>query len=85
MPRVPYPRAVDSIMYTIVCSRPNICRLVAFVSRCMEFLGKARWKTMKWILIYVNGIIDIVYQRDDNGSKTMVHGYSNHTRDLNEH
>ena len=35
MSRVPYASVVGSLMYTMVCTRPNITHAVVFFSRCM--------------------------------------------------
>ena len=35
MARVPYANAVDSLMYAMVCTRPNITQAVSVVSRYM--------------------------------------------------
>lgn len=40
MSRVPYASAVGSLMYVIVCTRPDISQAVSVVSRYMENPGK---------------------------------------------
>ena len=37
---VPYASAVDSLMYAMVCTRPNIAHAVGVLSRFMSKLGK---------------------------------------------
>ena len=40
MEKVPYAIAVGSLMYAMVCTRPDIAQAVGLVSRYMENLGK---------------------------------------------
>ncbi|GKG00977.1 retrovirus-related pol polyprotein from transposon TNT 1-94, partial [Tanacetum coccineum] len=50
MKTVPYSSAVRSLMYAMVCTRPNLAHAVSVVSRFMANPGKAHWKVVKWIL-----------------------------------
>ena len=40
MTHVPYASAVDSLMYAMVCTRPNLSQVVSMISRYMHDLGK---------------------------------------------
>jgi hypothetical protein len=40
MSRVPYSSVVGSLMYVMVCSRPNLSYAMSLVSRCMANPGK---------------------------------------------
>ena len=40
MSRVPYASAVGSLMYAMVCTRPDIAHVVGFLSRYMSKPGK---------------------------------------------
>eukprot|EP00253_Pinus_taeda_P025478 PITA_25478 len=51
MSRVPYASAVGSLMYAMVCTRPDIAHAVGVLSRFMSKLGKEHWTT-------VNGFSD---------------------------
>lgn len=44
--RVPYSSAVGSLMYTMVCTRPDLAQAVSTVSRYMTNLGKEHWKSV---------------------------------------
>ena len=44
MSRVPYSSIVGSLMYVMLCSRPDLAYAVGAVSRYMAKLGKERWK-----------------------------------------
>jgi hypothetical protein len=50
MSRLPYSLAVGSLMYAIVCTRPDIAHAMRVVSRYMNNLGKEHWQEVKWIL-----------------------------------
>jgi len=49
MSRVPYASAVGSLMYAMVCARPDLAYAVAVstVNRFMSNLGKQHWKAVK--------------------------------------
>ena len=55
MKNVPYSSAVGSLMYTMVCTRPDIAHAVGVVSRFMSNPGKEHWAAVKWILRYLRG------------------------------
>ena len=46
---------VGSLMYAMVCTRPNIAHAVGVVSRYMSHLGIEHWNVVKWILRYLRG------------------------------
>ena len=47
MDRVPYASAIGSLMYAMVCTRPDIAHAVGVVSRYMSNPGKHHWKAIK--------------------------------------
>ena len=55
MAKVPYTSAIRSLMYAVVCTRPDIDYAVGDVSRFMSNPGKAHWEAMKGILRYLRG------------------------------
>ena len=73
MSRVPYSSAVGSLMYAMVCTRPDISHAVGVVSRYMNNLGKEHWEEIKWILKYLRGIA--THALCFGGSDTVLHGY----------
>jgi ATP-binding cassette subfamily B (MDR/TAP) protein 1 len=58
METIPYASGVESIMYGMVCTRPDIAHAVSMVSRFMCNLGQAHWSALKWIFRYLNGSSD---------------------------
>ncbi|KAL9266853.1 Retrovirus-related Pol polyprotein from transposon TNT 1-94-like protein, partial [Drosera capensis] len=55
MSSVPYSSAVGSLMYAMVCTRPDIAHAVGVVSRFLSNPGKQHWEAVKWILRYLKG------------------------------
>ena len=73
--RVPYASAVGSIMYAMVCTRPDISQAVSVVSRYMDKPGKAHWSAVKWILRYLKGTSKLGLLFSAQSSCTVI-GYS---------
>ena len=65
MSRVPYASAVGSLMYAMVCTRPDIAHAVGVLSRFMSNPGKEHWTAMKQVFRYLHGTSDygLCYQR----------------------
>ena len=55
MEKVPYASAVGSLMYAMVCTRPDIAHAVGCVSRFVSNPGKEHWNAVKWIMRYLRG------------------------------
>ena len=53
MEKVPYASAIGSLMYAMVCTRPDIAYAVGKTSRYLANLGKQHWEAVKWILRYL--------------------------------
>jgi len=58
MAKVPYFFVVGSLMYAMVCTRPDIAHAVGVVSRYLDNPGKEHWEVVKWILRYLRGSSD---------------------------
>ena len=68
--RIPYASTVGSLMYTMICMRPDIAHVVRAVSKYMANPGKQHWEAVKWILRYLKGTkeVGLCYRR---GSQTL--------------
>jgi hypothetical protein len=55
MSHVPYASVVGSLMYAMVCTRPNIAHAVGVLSRYMSKPGKEHWTTIKRVFRYLCG------------------------------
>ena len=53
MKEVPYASAVGSLMYAMLCTRPDICFAVGMVSRYQSNPGREHWTAVKHILKYL--------------------------------
>ncbi|KAG8478601.1 hypothetical protein CXB51_028410 [Gossypium anomalum] len=62
MSHVLYSSAVRSLMYAMVCSRPDLSYAVSAVSRYMANPGKEHWKAVQWILRYLRGTTNVCLQ-----------------------
>ncbi|GKB97018.1 retrovirus-related pol polyprotein from transposon TNT 1-94 [Tanacetum coccineum] len=59
MSRVSYASAVGSLMFVMICTRPDIAHAVGVVSRYMAKPGRGHWEALKRILRYVKGTLDV--------------------------
>ena len=73
MSEVPYASVVSNLMYTMVCTRPDIAQAVRVVTRYMSNPGKEHWRAIKWILRYMKGNSDMTLCYD--GTDVRLHGY----------
>ncbi|KAH9726513.1 Integrase catalytic domain-containing protein [Citrus sinensis] len=73
MSRVPYASVVGSLIFAMICIRPDIAQAVGAVSRYMANPGGEHWIAVKRILRYIKGTSDVAlcYGR----SEFTVRGY----------
>jgi hypothetical protein len=57
MSHIPYVSAVGSLMYEMVCTRPDIAHAVGILSKYMSKPGKEHWTTVKRVFRYLCGTI----------------------------
>jgi len=55
---VPYASAVGSLLYAMVCIRPDIAHVVGVLSKFMSKLGKENWIVVKRVFRYLRGTSD---------------------------
>ena len=78
MNSIPYANIVGSLMYVMVCTRPDITYAESLVSRYMANPRKAHWKKLMWILRYINGSLNrvLIYGGAlGEDSKIVIEGY----------
>ncbi|GKF50841.1 retrovirus-related pol polyprotein from transposon TNT 1-94 [Tanacetum coccineum] len=73
MSRVPYALAMGSLMFAMICTRPDIAHAVGVVSRYMAEPGREHWEAVKKILRYIKGTSDVALCFGD--SDLIVKGY----------
>ncbi|KAL0549643.1 hypothetical protein IC582_014130 [Cucumis melo] len=76
MSYVPYYNATGSLMYLMVCTRPDLAHSSILVSQYMGNPGKIHWEATKWVFRYLVGIESkgLLY-KPPNGSKLRVSGF----------
>ncbi|CAL0304779.1 unnamed protein product [Lupinus luteus] len=76
MSHIPYASAVGSLVYAMVCTRPDLAYAVSMVSRYMHNPGKDHWSAVKWIFRYLKGTsgIGLVFDRNKATTDDVV-GY----------
>ncbi|KAH9752632.1 hypothetical protein KPL71_014771 [Citrus sinensis] len=85
MARVPYASAVGSLIYAMVCTRPDISQAVSMVSRYMHNPGINQWLAVKWILRYLYGTVDVgLLFKNDCGQQCVGYCDSDFAGDLDK-
>ncbi|CAL9112903.1 unnamed protein product, partial [Musa textilis] len=84
MVKVPYSSAIGSIMYAMVCTRPDISQAVSVVSRYMSCPGKTHWQAVKWILRYLKGTSDACLEFGKNHDTLIGFVDSDYAADLDK-
>lgn len=59
MSKIPYANIVGSVMYTMICTRPDIAHAISVASRYMSYPGKEHWLALKHILRYLKNHDDL--------------------------
>lgn len=76
MEKVPYASGIESIMYGMAYSHPDLAFNVSVVSRFMSNPGRTHWEAMEWVLKYIKGSVDtgMLYCQEE-GETDMLVGY----------
>ena len=74
MDEIPYASAVGSLMYAMVCTRPDIAHAVSTVSRFLSNPGKEYWNAVKWIMRYFKGTNNL--SLSFGGEKPLLVGFT---------
>ena len=74
MDKVPYASAIGSLMYAMICTRPDIAHAVGVVSRFMSNPGKEHWEAVKWIFRYLRGnsSLSLCFTKSEKGLQGYV-------------
>ena len=56
MKNIPYASTLGSLMYTQVCTRPDISYVVGMLGRYQSNLGLEHWKAAKKVMRYLRGL-----------------------------
>jgi hypothetical protein len=71
---IPYASAIGSLMYAMLCTRPDICFVVGMVSRYQSDPGPAHWTAVKHIIKYLKRTRD--YMLVFGGEDLVPIGYT---------
>ncbi|KAL0333148.1 UNVERIFIED_CONTAM: Retrovirus-related Pol polyprotein from transposon TNT 1-94 [Sesamum calycinum] len=74
MTKISYASAVGSLMYAMMCTRPDLCFAVGMVSRYQSNPGPDHWVAVKRILRYLKGTSDLALCY--HGGSLRLVGYS---------
>ena len=74
MARVSYASAVGSLMYAMLCTRPDICFAVGIVSRYQSNPKPVHWQVVNTIFQYLRGTSDLILCY--KGRDLRLRGYS---------
>ena len=74
MSRIPFASAIGSLMYAMLCTRPDICYAVGIVSRYQSDPGEEHWIAVKHILKYLRRTRDYMLVYSSGSMKTI--GYT---------
>ena len=74
MEKIPYASAIGSIMYAMLCTRPDVAFALSVTSRFQANPGESHWEAMKCILKYLRRTKDLflVY----GGEELKLQGYT---------
>ncbi|XP_042003806.1 secreted RxLR effector protein 161-like [Salvia splendens] len=77
MKNIPYANIIGSVMYVMICTRPDLAHAVSITSRYMSNPGKAHWQALKWMLRYLRGSSDygIMYKGFGDQTKDIIEGF----------
>lgn len=84
MAKVPYSSAVGSLMYAMICTRPDLSYAVSMVSRYMANPGKEHWAAVKWIFRYLRGTSSLCLRFGKTDSGVLGYVDSDYAKDLDK-
>jgi len=88
MTHVFYASAVGSLMYAMICIRPDLSQAVSLVSRYMHNPDRGHWEVVKCTLRYIKGTIDVdlVFEKNSIGKHKCIRCVDfDYVRDLDKH
>ena len=76
MDKIPYASAVGSIMYAMLCTRPNVSYSLSMTSRFQSDPGECHWIAVKNILKYLRRTKDIFLIYGGQEGELVISGYT---------
>jgi hypothetical protein len=83
MHKVPYRKAIGSLIYVAIATHPDISFAVSTLSQFLDNLGEVHWKVVKHIFRYLKGMRDhaLTYGME----RQKLHGYTDGDRASQKH
>ena len=75
MSKIPYAYAIRSIMYAMLCNRPNVSYGLSTTSRYQSVPGESHWTVVKNILKYLRRTKDAFLLYGGKEDEPVVNGY----------
>ena len=75
MSLIPYALAIGSIMYSVICTRPDVSYALSIMSRYQLYPGEGHWVVVKNILKYLKRTKDVFLICRNGDSDLHVKGY----------
>ena len=82
MVRISYSSVIGSVMYVMICSRPDIAHAVSLVSIYMSNPRKGHWEALKWLLRYLKCTSNTCLMYGKDSTKLTRFCDSNYRGDL---
>ena len=76
MSKIPYAFAIRSIMYAMLCTRPDVSYALSIMSRYQSDLGESHWIAVKNILKYLRRTKDAFLLYGGQEDELVVNGYT---------
>lgn len=71
---IPHTNIVRSLMYSMVCTRPDMAYGLSIVSMFMSKPGATHWQAVKWLMRYIRGSVNrgIEYRKQTKHEDKLV-------------
>ena len=76
MSKIPYASAIGSIMYAMLCTRPDVSYALSITSRYQSDTGESHWTAVKNILKYLRRSKDMFLVYGGLEDDLVVNGYT---------
>ncbi|KAK9075617.1 hypothetical protein SSX86_003943 [Deinandra increscens subsp. villosa] len=76
MKGIPYASAIGSIMYAMICTRPDVSCALSMTSRYQQNPGNSHWMAVKSILKYLRRSKDMFLIYGSDEKELVVRGYT---------
>jgi hypothetical protein len=74
MHRIPYVKAIKSILWPVIISRPDAALAVGILSQFIQNPGQVHWEGVKWLINYLRSTKDLWLTFGGKG-KNILEGF----------